>query len=94
MKQAIWNGEVIAESDQTILIEGNHYFHPDSVRQEYLQKSDHRSTCPWKGNASYFDVVVDGEVNADAAWTYMEPQEAAKRIKGYISFWGGVKVTD
>ena len=93
MKKAVWNGQVVAESDQTIVIEGNHYFPPDSVRQKYLQESDHHTTCPWKGYASYYDVVVDGEVNANAAWYYPEPKAAAEEITGYVAFWNGVKVT-
>ena len=94
MKQAIWNGKVVAESDETVMIEGNHYFPPDSVVKKYLVASDHRTTCPWKGEADYFDVVVDGEVNANAAWTYPEPKKAAENIKNYLAFWRGVKVTD
>ncbi len=92
MIQAIWNSKVIAESDETIVIEGNHYFPPDSVHWEYLQASDHHTTCPWKGKASYFDLVVDGEANANAAWTYPEPKDAAEEIRGYVAFWRGVQV--
>ncbi len=92
MKKALWNGEIIAESDQTIVIEGNHYFPPESVRQEYLQETDYHTTCPWKGKASYYNVVVDGEVNPNAAWYYPEPKEAASEIKGYLAFWKGVRV--
>jgi len=93
MQKAIWNGKVIAESDETVVIEGNHYFPPDSVKKDYLVASDHTTTCPWKGKASYFDVVVDGEANANAAWTYPEPKEAAQQIKEYVAFWRGVKVS-
>jgi len=92
MKKAIWNGKVIAESDQTKVIEGNHYFPPDSVHQEYLKETDYHTTCPWKGKASYYNVVVDGDVNRNAAWYYPEPKKAASEIKGYVAFWNGVKV--
>ena len=92
MKKATWNGKIIAESDQTIVIEGNHYFPPESVRQEYLKEAEYHTTCPWKGKASYYNVVVDGEVNQNAAWYYPEPKEAASEIKGYLAFWKGVRV--
>lgn len=92
MKKAVWNGKVIAESDQTRVIEGNHYFPPESVRQEYLKETDYHTTCPWKGKASYYNVVVDGDVNRNAAWYYPEPKKAASEITGYIAFWNGVKV--
>lgn len=92
MPRATWNGAVIAESDQTEIVEGNHYFPPDSVKREYLQESDHHTTCPWKGQASYYDVRVNGEVNRNAAWTYPNPKPAANQITGYVAFWKGVKV--
>ena len=92
MPRATWNGAVIAESDQTEIVEGNHYFPPDSVKREYLQESDHHTTCPWKGQASYYDVRVNGEVNRNAAWTYPNPKPAANQITGYLAFWKGVKV--
>jgi uncharacterized protein (DUF427 family) len=92
MKKAVWNGKVIAESDQTKVIEGNHYFPPESVRQEYLKETDYHTTCPWKGKASYYNVVVDGDVNRNAAWYYPEPKKAASEVTGYIAFWNGVKV--
>ncbi|MGB9738526.1 MAG: hypothetical protein C0184_11470 [Chloroflexus aggregans] len=92
MPRAIWNGAIIAESDATIVVEGNHYFPPDSVRREYLRESQTHTVCSWKGTASYYDVVVNGEVNRDAAWYYPAPKEAAKQIAGYIAFWRGVKV--
>lgn len=92
MARAIWNGVVIAESDATILLEGNHYFPPDSVRREYLRESSTRTVCPWKGTAGYYDVVVGDKVNPDAAWYYPEPKEAARQIAGYIAFWRGVQV--
>jgi uncharacterized protein (DUF427 family) len=91
---ATWNGTVIAESDDTVLVEGNHYFPADSVRQEYLQPSGTHTVCPWKGRASYYSVAVDGEVNPDAAWYYPEPKDAAAEIKDRVAFWRGVTVTD
>lgn len=90
--RAIWNGATIAESDDTIVIEGNHYFPRDAIRQEYFQESDTHTTCPWKGQASYFNVVVDGETNKDAAWYYPDPKAAAQEIKDRVAFWRGVKV--
>lgn len=90
--KATWNGAVLAESDQTIVIEGNHYFPPESVRREYFVESDAHTTCPWKGVASYYDVAVDGKTNAGAAWYYPAPKDAAKQIKGYVAFWHGVEV--
>lgn len=92
MIQAVWNGAVIAESDQTVVVEGNHYFPADSIKKEYLKKSDAHTVCPWKGMASYFDVVVDSEVNKRAAWYYPTPNYAASAIKDHVAFWGGVKV--
>ncbi|MGQ9516402.1 MAG: DUF427 domain-containing protein [Anaerolineae bacterium] len=92
--KAIWNGAVLAESDKTIVVEGNHYFPPDSVKREYLQPSDTHTTCPWKGVASYYHVVVNGQVNPDAAWYYPEPKEAARHIKDYVAFWRGVQVVE
>lgn len=90
--KAIWNGQVIAESDRAVVVEGNHYFPPDSVNKEFLVPSDTTSTCYWKGKASYYSVVVDGQVNADAAWYYPRPSEAATNIGGYVAFWRGVTV--
>jgi uncharacterized protein (DUF427 family) len=90
--QAIWNGTVIAESDRTVKLEGNLYFPPEDVKREYLQPSPQHSVCFWKGRASYFDVVVEGERNSAAAWYYPSPSPAAKRIKDHIAFWQGVKV--
>jgi Uncharacterized protein conserved in bacteria, COG2343 len=92
MPRAIWNGAVIAESDATIVVEGNHYFPPDSVKREYLRDSQTHTVCPWKGTASYYDVVVDGQVNRDAAWYYPTPKAAASQIAGYIAFWRGVRI--
>ena len=92
MPKAIWNGAVLAESDRTEVVEGNQYVPPAAVRREYLKPSATHTTCPWKGVASYYDVVVNGETNRDAAWYYPEPKEAARNIKGYVAFWRGVKV--
>jgi uncharacterized protein (DUF427 family) len=90
--KAIWNGAVLAESDKTIVVEGNHYFPPDSVKREYLRTSDTHTTCPWKGVASYYSVEVGGKVNRDAAGTYPDLKPAAKEIKDYVAFWRGVRV--
>lgn len=92
MPRAIWNGAVLAESDQTIVVEGNQYFPPDAINRDYFQASETHTTCPWKGEASYYSVVVDGQVNRDAAWYYPQPKEAASNIAGYVAFWRGVKV--
>jgi uncharacterized protein (DUF427 family) len=91
--KAEWNAIVIAESDETVVVEGNHYFPEGTVDQANLRPSDTKSVCPWKGTASYYDVVVDGEVNADAAWYYPEPKDAAENIRGHIAFWKGVRVS-
>ncbi|MEN8040703.1 MAG: DUF427 domain-containing protein [Actinomycetota bacterium] len=92
MATAKWNGAVIAQSDNTITVEGNHYFPPEAVNAEFLDASQLHTRCPWKGTASYYDVVVDGEVNSGAAWYYASPKPAASDIKNYIAFWRGVKV--
>ncbi len=94
MMQAIWNGAVLAESDQTIVVEGNHYFPPESIKQEYFSQSDTHSNCPWKGQASYYTISVAGQENKDAAWYYPDAKEKAKNIEGYIAFWRGVKISD
>lgn len=94
MPKAIWNGAVIAESDETRVVEGNHYFPADTVKAEHLQPSSTHTVCSWKGVASYYDVVVNGKVNKDAAWFYPEPKDAAKQITGYVAFWRGVQVKD
>jgi uncharacterized protein (DUF427 family) len=94
MPKAIWNGAVLAESDKTIKVEGNDYFPPDSVRRDLFAESATHTRCHWKGLASYYDVVVDGKVNHDAAWYYPEPSKAAEEIKDYVAFWHGVSVTD
>jgi len=92
--KALWNDTVIAESDATIVIENNHYFPADSVHREFFVDSATTTMCPWKGDASYYSVVVNGQTNADAAWYYPTPKDAAKEIAGYVAFWKGVKVTD
>lgn len=94
MVRATWNGTVIAESDRTVVVEGNHYFPPDSVNSRHLRKNAKQTTCHWKGVASYYDVVVDDAVNAGAAWFYPHPLSAAERITGHVAFWKGVKVTE
>ncbi len=90
--KAIWNGVVIAESGATIVVEGTHYFPPDSIRPEHLRDSSTHTMCSWKGQASYYDVVVNGESNRDAAWYYPETMEAANNIRDYVAFWNGVEV--
>jgi len=90
--KATWNNAVIAESNETVVVEGNHYFPSDSVRKEYLRPSSTQTHCPWKGEASYYDVVVNGEINKDAAWYYPEPKDAAAEIKDRLAFWHGVTV--
>ena len=90
--QAIWNGTVIAESEDLIMVEGNYYFPPDSIRWEYFAKTDLTTFCGWKGMAKYYSVTIGGKTNKDCAWYYEDPNEAAERIKGRIAFWNGVKV--
>ena len=92
MIRAIWNDTVIAESENTIIVEGNHYFPPGSVHQQYFKSSDTHTLCGWKGKASYYDVEVDGKTNRNAAWYYPKASDAAKRIEGYVAFWHGVRV--
>jgi uncharacterized protein (DUF427 family) len=92
--KAIWNNTVLAESERTIVIEGNHYFPSEAVQQQYLQHSSTHTTCPWKGEASYYNIVVDGEMNRDAAWYYPAPKPAASQIQDYIAFWRGVRVSE
>ena len=92
--KAVWNGTVLAESDSTIVIEGNHYFPPHDVKHEYLKPSETHTTCPWKGLASYFTVDINGERNKDAAWFYPAPKQAAGEIKDYVAFWRGVEITN
>ena len=90
--KAVWNGAVLAESDKTEVVERNHYFPPDSINKQYFKPSETHTTCPWKGEASYYIVEVDGQSNRDAAWYYPDPKEAAKNIKDYVAFWKGVVV--
>ena len=92
MAKAIWNDQVIAQSDDTIMVEGNHYFLPDSVRREFLKQSGSHTSCHWKGQASYYTLEVDGRRNEDAAWFYPNPSDAATNIKDYVAFWRGVQV--
>ncbi len=90
--EASWNNTVIASSDHCIVIEGNKYFPPDSLKMEFFASSAHTSVCSWKGDANYYDVIVDGKTNANAAWVYQNPKSAASEIKGYVAFWKGVEV--
>lgn len=92
MAKATWQGTVLAESDRVEIVEGNVYFPPDSLRRDQLRDSVTHTTCPWKGLASYYDVVVNGQVNKDAAWYYPAPKDAAKNITGHVAFWKGVTV--
>ena len=92
MPKATWNGVTLAESNQCEVVEGNQYFPADAINKEYFHESNTHTVCGWKGTASYYDIVVNGQVNKDAAWYYPEPKDAAKNIKGYIAFWKGVKV--
>jgi uncharacterized protein (DUF427 family) len=92
--KAMWNGTVLAESDDTVVVENNHYFPAAALRREHFRPTATHTTCGWKGVASYYDVLVDGKVNEDAAWFYPEPKEAAKSITGRVAFWKGVKVQD
>lgn len=91
--KAIWNGQVIAQSDDTVVVEGNHYFPKEAIKEEFFETTNTHTVCPWKGTASYYSVKVDGEVNKDAAWYYPDPKDAAKEIKGRVAFWKGVEVT-
>lgn len=92
MAIATWNGVVLAESDRTVVVEGNHYFPRESLRGDFLRPSDTHSTCPWKGTADYYHIEVNGERNRDAAWCYPDPSPAAEQIKDRIAFWKGVRV--
>ncbi|MGD2181132.1 DUF427 domain-containing protein [Lusitaniella coriacea] len=92
MPKAIWNNTVLAESDRTEVVEGNHYFPADSINSQYFQDSNTHTTCPWKGQASYYTIVVEGKENKDAAWYYPQTKEKAKNIEGYVAFWKGVTV--
>ena len=90
--KAIWNDAVLAESDNTKVVEGNHYFPKHSINKAFFKETDHNTICPWKGTASYYTLEVDGEVNENAAWYYPEPKKAAKEIKDHVAFWKGVEV--
>ncbi len=92
MAKATWNGVTLAESDNCEIVEGNYYFPSDSINQEYFQPSETKTSCPWKGMASYYNVVVNGQENPGAAWYYPEAKEKAKNIEGYVAFWKGIKV--
>jgi uncharacterized protein (DUF427 family) len=92
--KAIWNNTIIAESPNTVVIEGNHYFPAEALKKEFVLSSNHRTMCAWKGQASYYDLFVDGNVNPNAAWFYPDPKEAATEIKGHIAFWRGVAVVE
>lgn len=92
MAKALWGGKVIAESNATVVVEGNHYFPPEAAKKQFLKTSDHTSICPWKGTARYFHVEVDGLRNPNAAWYYPDPKPAAAEIKDRIAFWKGVRV--
>lgn len=91
--QAIWKGVVIAESDDTVLVEGNHYFPESALNRSYVTFSNHRSTCAWKGQAHYYSLLVDGELNPEAAWTYADPRPEAEMVRGRVAFWKGVTVS-
>ena len=90
--KAIWNNTIIAESDDTVVVENNHYFPADSIKNEFFKDSSTHTTCPWKGQAHYYSLIVDGKENTDAAWYYPEVSELAKGIKGRVAFWKGVTV--
>lgn len=92
--KAVWNDQVIAESSDTVVVENNHYFPADAVNKDFLKPSATHSTCPWKGEASYYSLEVGGKENKDAAWYYPKPKDAAKNIENYVAFWKGVKVTE
>lgn len=92
--KAIWNNQVIAESDSTVVLEGNQYFPPEAIKKEYFSETITHTTCPWKGLASYYDVTVDDKTNSDAAWFYPTPKDGASEIKGYVAFWKGVEIVE
>ena len=91
--KAVWNGAVIAESDDTVVLEGNHYFPASALNRDYVSFSNHKTSCPWKGQASYYSLLVNGEMNTDAAWYYADPKPQAEEIKGRVAFWKGVAIT-
>ena len=90
--QATWNGTVIAESDDTVLVEGNYYFPADSLKREFIAFSNHKTSCAWKGQASYYSLMVNGELNTDAVWYYADPKPEAEAIRNRVAFWKGVQV--
>jgi uncharacterized protein (DUF427 family) len=90
--RAVWNGEVIAESSETVIVEGNHYFPSDSIKAEFLSESSRQTVCPWKGLANYYDITVEGKVNRGGAWIYKTPSQAAAEIKDHVAFWQGIRV--
>ncbi|MGF1534768.1 MAG: DUF427 domain-containing protein [Bernardetiaceae bacterium] len=92
--KAIWNDQVIAQSNETVVVEGNHYFPPEAIQKEFFKPSIHSTYCPWKGKASYYSLEVAGKTNDNAAWYYADPKPEAKQIKGYIAFWKGVQVME
>ncbi len=92
--KAYWKGQLLADSEETKIIEGNHYFPPESLNREFFKDSEYHSTCPWKGEASYYSIEVEGELNRDAAWYYPKAKPLAESIEGYVAFWKGVEVTD
>jgi len=92
MVKAVWKNRVLAESDRTIVVEGNHYFPPEDIKKEYLTETDLRTTCPWKGEAHYYTIEVDGDKNENAAWFYPKPKERARHVAGYVAFGKGVSV--
>ncbi len=94
MAKAIWNGAVLAESNHTEIVEGNHYFPSDTIKKEYFKESGHHSICPWKGTASYYHIEVNGKVNENAAWYYPDPKKAAEQIKDHVAFWNGVEIKE
>ena len=93
MKKATWKGAVLAQSDKTVVIEGNHYFPSECLNMEYFKETETQSTCPWKGKANYYNIEVNGDLNKDAAWNYKNPSELAKSIKDHVAFWKGVVVS-
>ena len=90
--KAIWKDKILAESDETVIVEGNHYFPPEAIQTEFFQESGSHTVCPWKGTASYYNIVVNGDVNRNAAWFYPLASDAAKKVEGYVAFWHGVRV--
>jgi uncharacterized protein (DUF427 family) len=91
--KAVWRNTILAESDETIVVEGNHYFPPESIHDEFFHTSSTKTMCAWKGVASYYDLLVNGATNKDAAWYYAHPSDAALQIKNYVAFWRGVQIT-